>query len=113
MVLLSVQYLKISSSSRNHSHLVETWTSILVCPSSTINLPAGVRSLLSIMGGAIVSPQTIPGVEGLLTVSTRIFLYRLLNRKFKNCFLLPGFFFLYSHKFIIFTQVIIEQYFYF
>lgn len=90
VVLLSVQYLKISTSNRNHSHLVESWTSILVRPSSTVNLPAGVRSLLSIMGGAIVSPQTIPGVEGLLTVSTRIFLYRLLNRKYKNSFLLSS-----------------------
>lgn len=84
VVLVSVQYLKISTSNRNHSHLVDTWTSILVSPSSTINLPAGVHSLLSVMGGAIVSPQTVPGVEGLLTLSTRVFLYQLLNRKIKK-----------------------------
>lgn len=54
------------------------------CPGSSIHLPAGVRPLLPIMGGAIVPPQAVPGVEGLLTVSTRIFLYRLLNRNYKK-----------------------------
>lgn len=36
------------------------------------------------MCGAIVSPQNVPGVEGLLTVSTGIFLHQLLQKKKKK-----------------------------
>lgn len=45
------------------------------------NPPAGVGFGLPIMCGAIVSPQNVSGVEGLLTVPTGIFLRQLLKRR--------------------------------
>lgn len=82
VVLVSVQYLKITAT----SNCAENWISNLACFCNTINLPAGVDFRLSIMGGAIVSPQSVSRVEGLLTVSTWIFLYQLLKRETRWCF---------------------------
>lgn len=60
------------------------WSLFTLLEHSNIILPAGVKFFISTMVTPVVSSQTRCGVEGLITVSTGIFLYQLLEGGKRN-----------------------------